>query len=186
MRRVAAAFVMPFLLLAAACSTAPGGGTAGAPAATGSAAASAAPPGSAGPAAAGGPSSAGGASGAADPGSVDGDRTLAGNKQAICEQAARTSASFGETFVADLKLQIDAASQGPAVRAQAQQKIARDVASYSSALSGMAEMAGDAAVKKALIAMSKQVQALKGDVTKINAEKMGELTATLEAACGNR
>ncbi|GIF00243.1 hypothetical protein [Paractinoplanes rishiriensis] len=113
-----------------------------------------------------------------------GDKALSGNTKAICDQAARTSATFGETFIADLKLQIDAASQGPAAKAQAQQKIDRDVSSYSSALSGMAELAGDRALKTALTQMSKQVQALKGDVTKLNADKMSELTATLDKACG--
>jgi hypothetical protein len=32
--------------------------------------------------------------------------------------------------------------------------------------------------------MSKQVTALKGDITKINADKMSTLTATLDKACG--
>jgi hypothetical protein len=113
-----------------------------------------------------------------------GDRALSGNTKAICDQAARTSATFGETFIADLKLQIDAASRGPAAKAQAQQKIDRDVSSYSSALAGMADLADDKALKTALTQMGKQVQALKGDVTKLNADRMSELTATLDKACG--
>jgi len=32
--------------------------------------------------------------------------------------------------------------------------------------------------------MSKQVQAFKGDLTKINAEKMSAITGTLDKACG--
>ena len=40
------------------------------------------------------------------------------------------------------------------------------------------------ALKSALTQMSKQVNAFKGDVTKINAEKMSALTGTLDKACG--
>ena len=39
------------------------------------------------------------------------DKALSGNTKAICEQAERTSTSFGQTFIADLQMQIDAASQ---------------------------------------------------------------------------
>ena len=116
--------------------------------------------------------------------SGSGDRALAGNTKAICDQATRTSAAFGETFLADLKLQIDAASQGPAAKAQAQQKIARDVGSYSSALAGMADLADDKDVKQALTQMGKQVKELQGDLTKIDAGKVAEISATLDRACG--
>jgi hypothetical protein len=58
------------------------------------------------------------------------------------------------------------------------------VSSYSSALAGMAKLADDKALKAALTQMSKQVNALKGDVTKINAEKMSVITGTLDKACG--
>jgi hypothetical protein len=112
------------------------------------------------------------------------DKALSGNTKAICDQASRTSTSFGQTFIADLQMQIDAASQGAAAKAQAQEKIDRDVASFSSALAGMAKLADDKALKAALTQMSKQVQAFKGDVTKINAEKMSAITATLDKACG--
>ncbi|MFI5895560.1 hypothetical protein ACIA5D_36240 [Actinoplanes sp. NPDC051513] len=112
------------------------------------------------------------------------DKALSGNTKAICEQAERTSTGFGQTFIADLQMQIDAASQGAAAKAQAQQKIDRDVSSFSSALAGMAKLADDEALKSALTQMSKQVNAFKGDVTKINAEKMSALTATLDKACG--
>jgi hypothetical protein len=112
------------------------------------------------------------------------DKALSGNTKAICEQAERTSTGFGQAFIADLQMQIDAASQGAAAKAQAQEKIDRDVSSYSSALAGMAKLADDKALKAALTQMSKQVNALKGDVTKINAEKMSVITGTLDKACG--
>jgi hypothetical protein len=58
------------------------------------------------------------------------------------------------------------------------------VQNYSFALADMAKLTEDAALKKALNAMSKQVTALKGDITKINADKMSALSATLDKACG--
>ncbi|HEX5201852.1 MAG TPA: hypothetical protein VFW27_18135 [Actinoplanes sp.] len=112
------------------------------------------------------------------------DKALSSNTKAICAQAERTTTSFGQTFIADLQMQIDAAGQGAAAKAQAQQKIDRDVSSFSSALSGMAKLADDQVLKTALTRMSKQVEALKGDLTKINAEKMAAITSTLDKACG--
>jgi hypothetical protein len=112
------------------------------------------------------------------------DKALSCNTKAICDQAARTTTGFGQTFIADLQMQINAAGQGAAAKAQAQEKIDRDVSSFSSALAGMAKLADDKALKSALTQMSKQVQAFKGDVTKINAEKMSSITATLDKACG--
>ena len=112
------------------------------------------------------------------------DKALSGNTKAICDQAARTTTSFGQTFLADLQLQINAASQGAAAKAQAQQKIDRDVSNFSSALSGMAKLADNKALKSALSQMGKQVKAFKGDVSKINADKMSALSATLDKACG--
>jgi hypothetical protein len=112
------------------------------------------------------------------------DKALSGNTKAICDQAARTSTSFGQTFIADLQLKIDAASKGATAKAQAQAKIDRDVSNYSSALSGMAKLADDKPLKSALTQMSKKVKLLKGDVTKINATKMSMITATLDSACG--
>jgi hypothetical protein len=112
------------------------------------------------------------------------ESALTGNTKAICEQAARTSSSFGETFIADLRLQIDAAAKGGNAKTQADQKVTRDVQNYSYALADMAKLTTDAGLKKALNEMSAQVMALKGDVTKINADKMSELSATLDRACG--
>jgi hypothetical protein len=112
------------------------------------------------------------------------DKALSGNTKAICDQAQRTTTGFGQAFIADLRLQIDAASKGGVAKAEAQEKIDRDVSSFSSALAGMAELADNKALKTALGQMSKQVKAFKGDVSKINAEKMSALTATLDKACG--
>jgi hypothetical protein len=112
------------------------------------------------------------------------DKALSGNTKAICDQAARTSNSFGQTFIADLQAQIDAASQGAQAKARAQEKIDQDVSSYSSALAGMGKLADDKKLKTALTQMSKQVKALKGDITKINPSKMSTITATLDSACG--
>jgi ABC-type phosphate transport system substrate-binding protein len=112
------------------------------------------------------------------------DAALSGNTRAICEQAARTSESFGKTFVADLKLQIDAAGKGGAAKTAAEDKIKRDVQNYSYALADMARLSDDKKLKTALTQMSAEVKAVKGDITKIDAEKMSELTATLDKACG--
>ena len=165
-RPLAALLSLPFLAVAAGCSGSDGGAS-GATGPTPAIGASAPAPATVDPSAA-----------------ASADKALSGNTKAICDQAARTSTSFGETFIADLKLQIDAASHGAAAKAQAQQKIDRDVANYSSALAGMAKLADDNALKRALTQMSKQVTALKGDVSKINAEKMSSITATLDQACG--
>lgn len=112
------------------------------------------------------------------------DAALSGNTKAICAQAARTSTTFGQAFIADLRLQIDAASKGAEAKTQAEQKITRDVQNYSYALADMAKLTTDPALKTALTQMSKQVTALKGDLTKINSDKMSALTATLDGACG--
>jgi hypothetical protein len=112
------------------------------------------------------------------------DAALSGNTKAICDQAARTSASFGKTFVADLKLQIDAAAKGGETKAEVTRKITRDVQSYSYALAEMAKLTDDKTLKSTLTGMSKEVTALKGDITKIDSEKMSDLTATLDKACG--
>jgi hypothetical protein len=112
------------------------------------------------------------------------DKALSGNTKAICQQAQRTTTNFGQTFIADLQLQIDAASKGSAAKASAQEQIDRDVSSFSSALAGMGQLADNKALKSALTQMSKQVKAFKGDVAKINADKMSALTATLDKACG--
>jgi two-component sensor histidine kinase len=109
---------------------------------------------------------------------------LPANTQAVCDRAERAGATFGETFLADLKLQIDAAAKDEAAKAEVQRKISRDVQKYSSALASMAKQATDKTLKAALTQMSKEVKALKGDVTKVNADRMSNLTATLDKACG--
>lgn len=171
MRRVAVLMTLPFLAVAAGC-TVDDAGTGPTPAAGG-----------------GSPAAPVGGSAVA-PASVDpsvaaaGDKALSGNTKAICDQAARAGTSFGETFIADLKLQIEAAHQGAAAKSQAQEKIDRDVSSYSSALAGMAALTDDALLKSTLTDMSKQVNALKGDITKINPEQISAITARLDHACG--
>jgi len=171
MRRVAVLMTLPFLAVAAGC-TVDDAGTAPTPAIGGGSAAapvggSAVPPASVDPSVA-----------------AAGDKALSGNTKAICDQAARAGTSFGETFIADLKLQIEAAHQGAAAKSQAQEKIDRDVSSYSSALAGMAKLTDDALLKSTLTDMSKQVNALKGDITKINPEQISAITARLDHACG--
>src|SRR3954468_13134611 len=89
-------------------------------------------------------------SGAASAAAASAGAALGGNTTAICEQAARTGSSFGETFIADLRLQIDAAAKGAEAKTQADQKVARDVQNYSYALADMAELTTDARLKKAL------------------------------------
>jgi hypothetical protein len=137
-----------------------------------------------------GPTPAAGASGVAATAPVDpavaasADAALTGDTKAICDQATRTGTAFGQAFLADLKLQIDAANQGAQAKSQAEQKIAQDVQNYSYALADMAKLTTDKALKKALTQMSKQVIALKGDVTKINSDKMSALSGTLDQACG--
>jgi ABC-type phosphate transport system substrate-binding protein len=145
-----------------------------------------------GPASSAGAASAAGATGTVTTAPVDpavaasADAALSGNTKAICAQAARTSTTFGQAFIADLRLQIDAAGKGAEAKTQAEQKITRDVQNYSYALADMAKLTTDPALKTALTQMSKQVTALKGDLTKINADKMSALTATLDGACGKR
>jgi len=160
-RRLAPLLILP--LLAAGCSASDGDATA-----------------NAGPT----PNTAGSAARASvDPSvAAAADKALSGNTKAICEQAQRTTTNFGQTFIADLQLQIDAASKGSAAKAAAQEQIDRDVSSFSSALAGMGQLADNKALKSALTQMSKQVKAFKGDVAKINAEKMSALTATLDKA----
>lgn len=111
------------------------------------------------------------------------DAALSADSTAICAQASRTAASFGKTFLADLKAQQDAEKQGAQAKSEAEQKLSQDVASYSSALAGMSTLAGDAKLKAALKSMSTQVKALKGDLTKINATKMAGIAANLDKAC---
>lgn len=171
MRRSAALLVLPLLTLAAGCSGSGGSASGATPAVGGS----------------GGATGAAGAAAVPSVGSsaaVAADKALSGNTKAICAQAQRTSTSFGQKFIGDLQAKIDAASQGADAKARAQEQIDQDVASYSSALSGMASLADDKPLKAALTQMSKQVKALKGDITKLNPEKMSAISANLDKACG--
>ncbi|HET6531767.1 MAG TPA: hypothetical protein VFH03_14320 [Actinoplanes sp.] len=174
MRRPPAAAALTVLVLLAGCSTTsdrtatPGPAAAPAPAPSGSVAPR--------------PGASGGGTGDASGG---GDARLSGNTAAICNQAAKTGADFAKTFAANLELQIDAASASdPAAAQQAEQKSTRDVQNYSYALNDLSKLAADPAVKKALADMSKQVNALKGDLRKLDGAKLGSLRSTLDEACG--
>jgi hypothetical protein len=112
------------------------------------------------------------------------DAALSADSKAICAQADRTGKTFGDTFIADLKIQLDAKSKGAQAQAEAQQRISQDVSNYSYALADMSKLAGDAALKSALKQMSDQVTEFSGDVAKINAAKMSDLSDTLDKACG--
>lgn len=118
-------------------------------------------------------------------GSAQGDAALKNDTDAICAQATRVSGEFGQAFATDLKLVIDAESSGDkqAIEA-AQSKTKRDVQNFSSALGDMSSLANDAAVKKALAAMSKEVSSLQGDVRKLDASALEGLQETLDKACG--
>lgn len=112
------------------------------------------------------------------------DAALSQDTKAICDQAGRTGATFGATFIADLKLQLDAKNKGAQAQAEAKQKISQDVSNYSYALADMSKLASDPTLKTALKQMSDQVTAFSGDVAKINADKMSQLSDTLDKACG--
>lgn len=118
----------------------------------------------------------------ADPAAAD--AALSKDTKAICAQASRTATSFGSTFVADLKAQSDAKSQGAQARTEAKQRLTQDVESYSGALSSMGHLADDAKLKKALQQMSKEVIKLKGDLSKISPTAVSKLTTNLDKACG--
>ena len=112
------------------------------------------------------------------------DAALSKDTKAICDQADRTGKTFGDTFIADLKMQLDAKSKSAQARAEAKQKISQDVSNYSYALADMAKLAADPKLKTALKQMSNHVTAFAGDVSKINADKMSQLSDTLDKACG--
>jgi hypothetical protein len=121
---------------------------------------------------------------ASGPGQSSGDATLAGNTDAICDQAARTAGQFAATFAQDLKLLIEAQSaQDKAQAARVKQKTSRDVDNYSYALADMSKLAADPTLKQALGEMSKQVAVLKGDVRNLDQAKLAALQATLDSAC---
>jgi hypothetical protein len=113
-----------------------------------------------------------------------GDAALAGNTDAICDQAAKTGGEFAATFAQDLKLLIDAESaQDNAQAAKVKAKTSRDVDNYAFALADMSKLAADPALKRALADMSQQVSVLKGDVRKLDAKKLAALRTTLDSAC---
>ncbi|MEU4695017.1 hypothetical protein [Actinoplanes sp. NPDC023714] len=117
-------------------------------------------------------------------GGKTGDAALAADTEAICEQASRTSTSFGKTFAEDYKLLTEASKSGGQAKADAEQKAKRDVENFSYALIDMSKLASDKAVKKALAAMGDEVTELKGDLEKLDDEKLAGLHATLDEACG--
>lgn len=130
------------------------------------------------------PAVAGGSAVAAEQTEKPTDTALSEDTEAICAQASRTSNDFGKTFAEDYQLLIKAAAEGKESKARAQEKVTRDLESFSFALLDMSKLAADPAVKKALGAMGAQVTALKGDVSKINDKKLAELHAVLDKACG--
>ncbi|MGW4944543.1 hypothetical protein ACWEOZ_23465 [Actinoplanes sp. NPDC004185] len=163
-----------FLLLGAGCSADDPAASTAAPTPATSGAAS--------PAASGGAT--GSATATASPQS--GDAALSGNSSAICQQAAKTGGDAAKNFALDLKLLIDAQSAQDADQvAKAKAKTTRDVENYSYALTDMSKLASEPALKAALADMGKQVTALKGDVTKIDAAQLTKLQETLDKACGS-
>jgi hypothetical protein len=176
MRRFAAA-ALTGLFLVAGCSTDPdAGGTAVAPAPAPGASVTASAP---------APGASADATSRQSTGARGGDAALSGDTGAICTQAVRIGADFARTFAGNLKLRIDAASSGdPAAVRQAEQKSARDVQNYSYALNDLSKLAADPAVKRALADMSKQVNALNGDVRELDEKKLAGLRTTLDKACG--
>ena len=114
-----------------------------------------------------------------------GDAALSGNSKAICRQAAKTGGDAGKNFAQDLKLLIDAESaQDADLVAKAKAKTSRDVENYSFALTDMSKLAAEPTLKAALADMGKQVTALKGDVRKLDADRLAKLQETLDKACG--
>lgn len=143
-------------------------------------------PGNSAPAAAGDPgtaaSAAPGKSAAAGGG---GDTALKNNTEAICNQASKTSGDFASTLAENVKLAGDAASAKDAVAKQrAEQKMVRDVQNYSYALIDMSKLAGDKTVSTALAGLGEKVGTFKDDASKMNAQQLGEIRATLDKACG--
>lgn len=112
------------------------------------------------------------------------DAALSSDTKAICEQADRTSTSFGNALTADLKLQLDAKGKGADAIAEAKQKLKQDVSNYSYALGDMSKLTSDATLKSTLKQMSEQVTGFSGDLTKIDATRLSRLSDTLDRACG--
>lgn len=114
-----------------------------------------------------------------------GDAGLSKDTKAICAQADRLTSQFSATFTQDLKQLIDASTaENPKLKAEVETKTKRDVQNFSFALKDLSRLAGDPDVKKALGEMGKEVTALNGDVRKLDADKLGELSGTLDKACG--
>jgi hypothetical protein len=63
-------------------------------------------------------------------GTASAGAALSQDSKAICAQADRTGTTFGDTFIADLKLQLEAKNKGGQAKAEAKQKISQDVANY--------------------------------------------------------
>ena len=110
------------------------------------------------------------------------DTALAEDTEAICAQASRTSSGFGKTLAENKQLLTRA--EGPQEKAKAQEKVTRDLQSFSYALLDMSKLASDAEVKKALAAMGAQVTAFEGDVSRIDDRKLADLHGVLDKACG--
>jgi hypothetical protein len=112
------------------------------------------------------------------------DAALRNDTKALCQQADRTSTTFGSILIADLKLQHDVQAKDAQTQADAKQKLAQDVSDFSYALADMSKLAGNATLKSTLQQMSRQVTAFAGDPTKINSDRISQLSDTLATACG--
>jgi len=112
------------------------------------------------------------------------DAALSADTEAICDQASRTSTAFGKTVVDNRVLLTRAGEESKEARAKVQEKVARDVQSFSYALLDMSKLAADAEVKKALATLGAQVAAVKGDITKLDDKRLTALHGTLDTACG--
>jgi hypothetical protein len=160
------------LLLSAGCSTetpSAGAPTPAAPASVGA------------PTAAAPPTASTGASAGPDAGDV----ALAGNTDAICNQASKVGGNAAATYATNKKILVDAEKAKDKDLAQkAEAKAVRDVQSWAYALEDMSKLVADKAVKEALSDMSKDVVKLKGDVKKINDATFTKLSSKLDKACG--
>ncbi|MDI6098286.1 hypothetical protein QLQ12_06680 [Actinoplanes sp. NEAU-A12] len=112
------------------------------------------------------------------------DTALGADTEAICAQASRTSSEFGKTFAEDYQLLTRAAAEGAQEKAKAQEKVTRDLQSFSYALLDMSKLVSDPKVKEALAAMGAQVTALKGDIGQVDDKKLADLHDVLDKACG--
>ncbi len=102
------------------------------------------------------------------------DAALSGNTAAICLQAQKTGGNAASNFAQDLKLLIDAESAKDKAAAEAaKSKTSRDMSNYSSALKDMSAQVSDTTVKKTLAGMAASVDALKGDVRKLDEAELG-------------